>query len=189
MQGQSDSPLTETGQRQALQLARRLSRIAYSELYSSDSGRAHQTARSVAEATGHDIKFEPRLRERHFGVFEGLTGTEISAIHPEAYLRFRSRDSDYEVPGGESAQAFRTRALDCLSEIALRHAHQLVVVITHGLVLDLVYRAAHGMALDEPRGFKLVNAGINRIRFENGSWHIDLWGDASHLDDGLQTAE
>ena len=188
MQGQSDSPLSETGVRQSRQLAQRLKQIAFSALYSSDSGRAHQTARSVADVTGHDIIVEPRLRERHFGVFEGLTGTEIKFNYPDAYARFKSRDPDYVVPGGESAAQFRARALGCLREIAGRHADDLVVVVTHGLVLDMVYRAANGIALTERRTFSLINASLNQFRFDGATWHAETWGDASHLDEGLLTS-
>ena len=187
MQGQSDSPLTDTGVRQARLLAQRMKDIAFTALYSSDSGRAHHTARSVAEATGHELIVDPRLRERHFGVFEGLTGPEMQAQHPDAYARFKSRDPDYAVPGGESAASFRDRALACLAEIAGRHTHELVVVVTHGLVCDVAYRAAMGIDLMAPRDFELVNAGLNHFRFEGGAWHIDAWGDASHLHADLTT--
>ncbi|MDB5809380.1 MAG: histidine phosphatase family protein [Betaproteobacteria bacterium] len=187
MQGQMDSPLSEVGLRQAQALARRLSKLEFKTLYCSDSGRAHQTARSVADVTGHELKVEPRLRERHFGVFEGLTGPEIEAQHPEAYLRFKSRDPHYVVPGGESAVAFRDRALTCLIEIAGRHANEVVVIVTHGLVCDIAYRAAHGMELIARRDVELVNAGLNHFRYLDGAWHMDRWGDAAHLDVELTT--
>ncbi|HYK12627.1 MAG TPA: histidine phosphatase family protein, partial [Burkholderiales bacterium] len=73
MQGQADSPLSDVGLRQARLLARRLQQIEFKSLYCSDTGRAHHTARTIAELTGHELIVEPRLRERHFGVFEGLT--------------------------------------------------------------------------------------------------------------------
>jgi probable phosphoglycerate mutase len=187
MQGHSDSPLSEIGVRQAQLLARRLNEMKFTSLYCSDSGRAHHTARSVAELTGHELIVEPRLRERHFGVFEGLTALEIEAQHPEAYGRFKSRDPHYVVPGGESAAAFRDRALACLAEIAGRHAGELVVVVTHGLVCDVAYRAAKGIDLTVRRDFDLVNAGINRFRYERGAWHSEVWGDAAHLDADLTT--
>lgn len=188
MQGHSDSPLSETGVRQARLLARRLKEIAFSALYSSDSERAHHTARSVAEVTGHDIVLEPRLRERHFGVFEGLTGAEIEANYPADYARFKSRDQAHVIPGGESALQFRARVFACLHEIAARHARELVVVITHGLVLDVLYRAALGIPPELPRIHELVNAGINRLRYEGGAWHIEVWADGSHLDAGMLTS-
>jgi probable phosphoglycerate mutase len=91
------------------------------------------------------------------------------------------------VPGGESALAFRDRALACLADIAARHANEVVVVVTHGLVCDVAYRAAHGIDLMAPRTFDLVNTGLNRFRFERGAWHIEAWGDAGHLDADIAT--
>ena len=187
MQGHSDSPLSDIGLRQARLLALRLKEIEFAALYSSDSGRAQHTARSVAEVTGHALIVEPRLRERHFGVFEGLTGDEMQAQHPDAYARFKSRDPHYAVPGGESATAFRDRALACLTEIAGRHANDTVVIVTHGLVCDVAYRAAHGIELMARRDFELVNAGLNRFRYEESRWHLDGWGDAGHLAADLTT--
>ena len=187
MQGHSDSPLSETGLVQVSLLAQRMSNFDFSALYCSDSGRAQHTARIVAEATGHDLIIESRLRERNFGVFEGLTGPEMQLQHAEAYARFKSRDPHYAVPGGESAQAFRDRAFTCLTEIASRHPGELVVVVTHGLVCDITYREAKGIDLRARRDFDLVNAGINRFRIEAGAWHAEVWGDASHLHAGVTT--
>ncbi len=188
MQGHSDSPLSETGLRQAQLLARRLKQIAFGTLYSSDSGRAHHTARSVAEVTGHDIVLEPRLRERHFGVFEGLTGSEIEASYPADYARFKNRDQAHVIPGGESALQFRERVFACLHEIAGRHARELVVVVTHGLVLDVFYRAALGIPPELPRMHELVNGAINRLRYDGVAWHIEAWADSSHLDAAMLTS-
>jgi probable phosphoglycerate mutase len=187
MQGQSDSPLTDTGMRQARLLAQRLRAIDFAALYCSDSGRAHHTARFVAEATGRALVVEPRLRERHFGVFEGLTGPEMQDRYPEDYARFKSRDAHYAVPGGESAAAFRDRALACLAEIAGRHAGEVVVAVTHGLVCDIAYRAANGIDLMARRDFELVNAGLNHFRYADGAWHVEAWGDAAHLEAGITT--
>lgn len=187
MQGHSDSPLSEVGLRQAESLARRLKEMKFDALYCSDSGRAHHTARIVAAMTGHELTVEPRLRERHFGVFEGLTALEIQTQHPEDYLRFKSRDPEYAVPGGESAAAFKQRALACLAEIAARHPDQVVVIVTHGLVCDMAYRAAKGIELMARRDFDLVNAGLNHFRCEDGVWHVEAWGDAGHLDVEITT--
>jgi len=76
MQGQLDSPLTERGLWQAQQLGLRLKDEPFTTLYSSDLPRAARTAEQIAIVTGHDILTDERLRERHFGVFEGLTQQE-----------------------------------------------------------------------------------------------------------------
>src|SRR3954468_9986848 len=85
MQGQDDSPLTTTGLEQARKLARRLKDVAFTTLYSSDLGRAHQTARCIADETGHEIVADQGLRERSFGIFEGLTNSEIEKRYPDHY--------------------------------------------------------------------------------------------------------
>jgi probable phosphoglycerate mutase len=187
MQGQHDSPLTEVGVRQAQLLGRRFRDEKFGALYSSDLGRAHQTAHSIAEATGRSIVVDKRLRERHFGVFEGLTGDEIERNYPQDYLRFKSRDPAYVVTGGESALQFRARCMDCLNELAGRHADERIVVVTHGLVLDMLYRAAYLLALEQPRPVPLLNASLNIFSFSGKRWHCEAWGDVAHLGDVAKT--
>jgi probable phosphoglycerate mutase len=188
MQGHSDSPLSDTGLRQAQLLGRRLAQMKFDALYSSDSGRAHHTARCVAEATGHAIIVDPRLRERNFGVLEGLTREEMEARFADDYAGFKSRDPHFAMQRGESGLAFRQRTIDCMDEIVARHPGQLVVVVTHGLVLDVFYRIAMGIPWEERRVHELVNAGINRLRHDGRTWHIEVWGDGSHLGESLQTS-
>jgi 2,3-bisphosphoglycerate-dependent phosphoglycerate mutase len=181
MQGQHDSPLTPLGLQQARQLARRLKTHAFDALYSSDLGRAHQTARCIADETGHEIRTEIALRERHFGMFEGLTNREIESRHPEQYVRFASRDPEYAMSGGESAAAFRARCVACLEALAVRHDGATVVIVSHGLVLDAMYRTAMRMPLDTARGFALLNCSINTFRFGVEGWQAQKMCDVDHL--------
>src|SRR3954454_24984017 len=77
IQGQGDSPLTETGIEQARLIGRRLAREHFDRLIASDLGRALQTAAEIGQLTGHAVDPDARLRERHFGEGEGLTYTDI----------------------------------------------------------------------------------------------------------------
>lgn len=181
MQGTTDTQLSDIGRAQAQALGRRLAGRDFAALYTSDLSRARDTARAIGERSGREPLMEQRLRERRFGVFEGLTAEEIRARYPEEHARFVSRDADYEVPGGESARAFAGRCLGCLSEIAERHAGGEVVVVTHGLVLDSLYRAAHGLAHGAPRPVPLINASLNLFGYGARAWRLVLWGDVSHL--------
>jgi len=181
MQGQLDSPLTNRGLWQAQQLGVRMRALPFVALYSSDLPRAHRTAQSIAEVTGHAIVTDERLRERHFGVFEGLNQQEMQNCEPEAYQRFMSRDPQYAVPGGESPAGFFERCRAALEELALRHGGETIVVVTHGLVLDSAYRAATGLALEAQRPVPLVNASLNWFSFDGTRWSAERWGDADHL--------
>jgi 2,3-bisphosphoglycerate-dependent phosphoglycerate mutase len=183
MQGQHDSPLTATGLHQARRLAQRLKQVEFTALYSSDLGRAHQTARCIADATGHEIVSEPGLRERDFGIFEGLTNPEIKLRYPQDHELFARRDPHYAMAGGESAAQFSKRAVGTLECIARSHDGETVVVVTHGLVLDAVYRAACNMALHVPRGFPLLNCSVNTFRHTSDGWVAVAVCDVQHLAD------
>jgi len=181
MQGTTDTPLSDVGREQARALGRRLTGHAFAALYTSDLSRAWDTARAIAELTGREAVTDPRLQERRFGIFEGLTAEEIVARYPEEHARFASRDPDYAVPGGESARSFTERCIGCLAEIAGRHPGGEVVVVTHGLVLDSLYRAAHGLDHGARRPVPLINASVNVFGYGGGAWRLELWGDISHL--------
>lgn len=182
MQGHTDTPLTDAGLAQAEALGRRLAGSRFAALYSSDLSRAWHTAVVIAGRTGHEVIADPRLRERAFGIFEGLTAEEMEARHPEEFERFQSRDPDYVIPGGESAREFHSRCLACLADIAQRHSDGSVVVITHGLVLDAAYRAARALAFDAPRGVPLLNGSLNVFSYAGGAWRVESWGDVGHLE-------
>ena len=181
MQGTTDTPLSGVGRAQAQALGQRLAGRGFAALYSSDLARARDTARVIAEHAKQAVVTEPRLQERRFGIFEGLTAAEIVARYPEEHARFASRDPDYEVPGGESARDFTRRCIGCLAEIAERHRGAEEVVVTHGLVLDLLYRAAHSLDHGAPRPVPLINASLNFFGYGDGAWRLELWGDISHL--------
>jgi 2,3-bisphosphoglycerate-dependent phosphoglycerate mutase len=181
MQGTTDTPLSELGQAQARALGRRLTGRDFAALYASDLCRARDTASIIAEHTGRKLIVDSRLRERCFGIFEGLTAGEIEERFPAEHALFASRDPDYEVPGGECARMFAERCLGCLSEIADRHRGKEIVVVTHGLVLDSLYRAAEKLAHGERRPVPLINASINLFGHDAGRWRLVLWGDVDHL--------
>ena len=84
-QGHGDSHLTESGRAQARALGQRLKNIPFDELIASDLGRTKETAALIAAATGHEIQTDSRLRERNYGVLEGLTFSEIKSRYPEVW--------------------------------------------------------------------------------------------------------
>lgn len=181
MQGVTDTQLSDIGRLQAQALGRRLKEHRFAALYSSDLSRALHTAHAIAEHTGREVVVDGRLRERCFGIFEGLTAAEIVSRYPAEHALFASLDPDYQVPGGECARSFSERCIGALAEIAARHPGEEVVVVSHGLVLDSLYRVAHSLAHGAPRPVPLINASVNRFGYGSGAWRMELWGDISHL--------
>ena len=181
MQGQTNTPLSDIGRAQAKAVGQRLARERFAALYSSDLERAWDTAAAIAEVTGHKIIEDKRLRERTFGVFEGLSYEDMITRYPEEHKRFAAREPDFAVPGGESPRAFFERSLACLEEIAAAHPGETVVAVTHGMVLDTLYRAARNMPLTVKRDAPLLNASLNIFRREPRAWVEVAWADVEHL--------
>ncbi len=180
-QGNLDSRLTEKGMAQAKALAQRLARESFTTLYSSDLGRAVQTAEEVASVTGHEIITDPRLRERHLGIFQGLSGEEIKQKHPDEYKLHRSLGPEYVIPGGESVKQQVARNIAYLNEIGSRHLGETIVVVTHGGVISGLFRHTFSIPFNAPRRFEFINAGLNIFAYDEGNWFLLTWGDVSHL--------
>lgn len=181
-QGQTDIALDEEGLAQALRTGRRLADWPLAAVYTSDLARARQTAEPIAAAHGLPLLIDERLRERRFGCFEGLTHDEIRLEQAGSWQRWHAREPDFAPPGGgESLRAFHARVESVMRDLARRHAGHTVVAVTHGGVLDCVFRVATGLALEAPRGHELLNASLNRIAWDGRAFSLLAWGDVAHL--------
>jgi len=187
-QGHLDSELTAEGVAQAKALGQRLARERFTTLYSSDLGRAVETAKCIAAVTAHEVVADARLRERHLGVFQGLSGDEIKEKFPQEYRLHRSIGAAYVIPGGESLVQQVERNIACLNELGEKHAGESIVVVTHGGVVSGLFRHTLAIPFDAPRRFEFVNAGLNVFAYEEGQWMLQTWGDVSHLAPGAADA-
>jgi probable phosphoglycerate mutase len=185
VQGQTDVPLSAVGEAQARAVRDALAGERFIALYASDLARVRQTAAPAAAQLGLRVRLEPRLRERHYGKFETLTYAEARARLPQDYARFRAKELDYDFGSGESLRAFHARAIECVAEIAARHAGAAVLVFTHGGVLEMVHRHALGSGLSAPRDFEIPNAALNWIEIGPGAWRVSAWAQVAHLERAL----
>lgn len=182
MQGQRDVGLSDAGRWQAERVAQALHSEPIDAIYASDLCRATQTAAPLAQSIGRAVLTERGLRERAFGVFEGHTYAEIDRRWPEAAARWRARDAKFAPDGGESLDAFYVRCIETAHRLCASHAGHTLVWVTHGGVLDCLYRAATRVALDVPRTWLLGNALINRILHADQGFMLIGWADSRHLE-------
>jgi probable phosphoglycerate mutase len=185
IQGHTDIPLNETGRAQALAMAFNAAHQRFHAIYSSDLLRATETARVLAQREDHQVKLLPQLRERHFGIFQGITADEGAVLHPAAYARYVARDLDYDFETGESLRRFADRVADGIDWLVRHHGGQTIAAVSHSGVLDVIYRRATGRPLHTPRDFKIPNCGLNWFHFDGQGWHLEAWGDRHHLHEVL----
>lgn len=186
-QGQVDVPLNPVGMEQARRLGERLAGELVDGLVCSDLTRARQTAEPIqarnAKVSLAGVVLDAALREQHFGVLEGLSVPEVKTHQPQVWAQWREFAEDFAPEGGESMRQFHSRVMAALSDLARARPAQTVVVVTHGGVLDMVYRTARGLPLSGPRQSEIPNAGLNRVRITGELVEIISWADTQHLAD------
>ena len=182
IQGHTDIGLNDHGRWQAERLGDALRDEALAACYASDLSRARDTAAAVARHHGLPVHTDTGLRERCFGRFEAHVFTELETDFPAETLAWRKRVPDFAPEGGESLLQLRERTLGALNAIAARHPGEQILVVAHGGVLDIFYRAATGIDLQAPRSWDMGNATINRLLWTPESLTLVGWGDKRHLD-------
>ncbi len=183
IQGQLDVPLNEMGRWQVHRLALAVADEDIAAIYSSDLLRAMETAQAVSRGSGDAIVTDVGLRERGFGSFEGMSYAEINERFPEMGERWRKRDPTFGAPGGETLNDFYARSIATVTRLAAQHPGRTIALVSHGGVMDCLYRAAARVALDAPRSWQLGNAAINRLLYTPQGFTLVGWSDTFHLDD------
>ena len=183
LQGQTDISLNATGQEQARRLAEALVGEDIDAIISSDLVRARDTAQAVADRQGMTLATDAGLRERCFGIFEGHTYAEVERLWPEESARWRRREPDFGAEGGETLQGFYDRCVATATRLAESHPGRTLLLVSHGGVLDCLYRAASRIALNAPRTWELANTGVNRLLYTPQGFSLVGWGDVQHLHD------
>lgn len=187
MQGHIDIALNEEGLQQAQALGAALGALEKPDaIYASDLQRALVTAQAVASHHHMAVEIDTDLRERCFGAFEGLMYEEVTQRYPDAYAQWQARDLHARFPAGErqaeTLQEFHDRSVNALTRIARKQGSGRIVVVSHGGVLDCLYRAATGMPVTAKRDFETLNAAINHLHWDGERFLIRQWADISHLE-------
>ena len=186
LQGHLDIPLNDVGLWQARRAALALADEPIDAIYSSDLQRAWVTARAIAETTQAPLTAHQGLRERSFGVLQGHTFEELEAKEPEQAYRWRKRDPAFAPEGGESLIALRERITATTHALAAQHVGGQIVLVAHGGVLDVLYRAATRQDIQAPRTWQLGNAAINRLLWTPDGLSLVGWADTQHLDNAVR---
>lgn len=181
-QGQVDVPLNAIGFEQARRVAERLAQESVQQLVCSDLLRTRQTAAASEQRLELAAVCDAALREQNFGVVDGMRVEDIKVLHPSAWQSWTAFDADFAFDGGESTRSFHARVMAALRRLAAGRQGQRLLVVTHGGVLDMVYRSALGLPLAGPRQSLIPNGGINRVRWSGSGVEILGWAEMQHLD-------
>ena len=158
IQGQSDSPLTAHGERQAWQVGERARTLGITHIIASDLGRTRRTAEIIAEACGCSVVTDSRLRELDMGVLEKR---HIDSLSERMHAALTSC---LELPAGSRP-----------------------LLVSHGMALGCLVSTILGLPAYAERRLRLRNCSISRVDYQQSPWLASGWvvetaGDVSHLD-------
>jgi broad specificity phosphatase PhoE len=158
-QGFTDTPLNDTGRRQAAELAARLEPLALQSMWSSDLMRARETAEIVGSRLGLEVHLDPRLREANRGRWEGRRFIDIERECPDLYAAWRRAGSSFRFPGGESLLEQSERVIAALE--AIRTSSRLpALVVCHGGSIRIVLCRSDPRGLDAFHDFVVPNVAV-----------------------------
>jgi broad specificity phosphatase PhoE len=186
-QGHLDSPLTERGQEQAQCLATRLAGESIAAVYSSDLGRAMQTAAPVADALRLELVTSPLLREIDCGAWTGRAKDDLAREDAEAIERYRVAPARHRMPGGESLAEVQVRGGAFLEQARALDFDRPIVVITHHIVVETMLARALRLDLSQlwlkiPTG----NCFLSELELADDQLRALTVYDGAHLGESAQ---
>lgn len=169
--GWSDSPLTELGIKQAIQLRKRLAKEGIGEAFCSDLGRAIQTLELIGLKL--PTTYSPLLREKNYGKLEGMKWSKkFEEHHLKPFLK---------APGGESTQDVQKRVWTFFQEKVFTSKKEKVLVVSHHNALVSFACTLLKIPLKEWRRLRLGNASLSIFEKEEEIWRLKLWNSLSYL--------
>ena len=186
-----DVPLSDQGQEQATALGRRLAELDAppTVLWVSPYVRAQQTAQTALGTAGLQVRtvVDERLREREFGVLDGLTRQGISTHYPEEAERRRWIGKFYHrPPGGESWSDVLLRLRGALSDLQAQEPGERVLLVAHQVVVLLARYVLEGLSekevLDIDRAGEVLNCSLTTYVAEGGRLVLQDYNDVRHLE-------
>jgi broad specificity phosphatase PhoE len=159
VQGFTDTPLNDTGRRQAAELAERVAGDGIRSLWASDLSRARETAEIVGARIGLTPSLDERLREAFRGRWEGHRFIDIARQEPELYAAWLRAGEDFRFPGGESLREQMDRVTAALEEIH-RSAELPALVVCHGGSIRVMLCRRDPRGLDAFHDFEVPNVAV-----------------------------
>lgn len=180
-QGHGNSDLTEQGIVQARELAEDITKYPIDYIYSSDLGRAIQTAEILGEKLNLEVQKTEGLREMGFGVWEGLLIDEIKKDYSDIYDIWRNDPHLVNIPKGETLQVIKERVDNFIEEINKKHENKHIIFVTHSITLRVMLLSFLGSGMGNIYRIKQDNTALNIVEYRDYGPVVIKMNDTSHI--------
>lgn len=163
-----DTPLTQTGIKQAFATKEALSDVSFSKVVASPLLRAAQTATIIAGAD-RTITFDPRLVEYDYGNWDGMLEADVWAKFPQYFdAKHNLLPNSWETSGGNTYDEVKAKIAALFGDLVAKYPDEAVLVVSHGftikLMLDYVLGINNLVNMNEP-----LNAAVSLVELTDSS--------------------
>jgi broad specificity phosphatase PhoE len=180
--GRADVPLNETGLAQAEATARRIvSEWQPAAVYSSPLSRAIQTAEAIARPLGLPVQIHRGLADIDYGRWQGLTPDEARAQWPKEVDAWYCTPQAASIPGGETLDRVRARAMEAVNKLAARHLGQTIVLVSHTVVNRAILLGVLGLRSNRFWHLRQDTCALNLFEAAGDAFTLVTMNDTCHL--------
>ncbi len=134
-------------------------------VYCSDLQRATRSAEIIAKPYSLDPVIVPSLRERNFGIWEGMSFDEIRKKYPEEFDAWAGNPLQFSPMQGESTMVMKERVIYAFEKIIGNHKGDCIAIVSHGGVNRIILCHALGISLENIFRVEQDYAALNILEF------------------------
>jgi broad specificity phosphatase PhoE len=179
--GRTDISLNEIGFREAELVGEYLKGKDIHVIYSSPLSRARETARRIAQVFNLKVQPLEGITDMSFGKWEGRPLKEVQIHDRELYRQWREEPHLIRLPGGESLDEVRIRAMAALEEVIQYHHGKNLVLVSHRVINKVIICGILG--IDNSHFWQIAQdpTAINLIQYKNGKYILSFMNETCHL--------
>ena len=182
-QGHGNSDLTAKGIEQATELAESIVNYPIDYIYSSDLGRAVQTAQILGDKLNIKVKETEALREMGFGEWEGLLIDEIKTNYASVYTTWRNEPHLAQIPGGETLHLIKDRVDSFIQSLNEKYDNKHILLVTHSVTVRVMLLAFLNSGMENIYRIKQDNTALNIVEYRDYGPVVIKMNDTSHIKD------
>lgn len=180
-QGHGNSDLTEKGVEQAKLLADNMVKYPIDYIYSSDLGRAYDTAKIIGDKLNLEVEKTEALREMGFGTWEGRVIKDIIEENPALYRQWRDEPHLAKIPQAESLEQIKERTDKFIAEINEKHDGKHIVLVTHSLSARIMLLSFLDSNVKNIYRINQSNTALNIVELRDYGPVVIKMNDTSHI--------
>ena len=185
-QGHGNSDLTQKGEEQARELAEAMKNYPIDLIFSSDLGRAVQTAEIVGDKIGIEVEKTEALREMGFGVWEGLLIDEIKKDHANTYDTWRNEPHLVDIQGGETLHIIKERVDKFITELNEKYDNKHILFVSHSVTVRVMLLSFLNSGMENIYRIKQDNTALNIVEFKDYGPVVQKMNDTSHIKNNVK---